>query len=250
MGMVPFIFPNLKEQQKIASFLSSVDEWIGNLKKQKEELEKYKKGMMQKIFPAPGGQISEIRFKDDEGNDFAEWEEKKLGETIIIIMGQSPDFESYNANGVGVHLIQGNADISNRTSAPRNWTTQPTKMCNPGDILLTVRAPVGTVAKSFHKACIGRGVCAIRNTEKSDNNFLYQFLLMFEKRWVKYEQGSTFTAINTNDIKRLKVLIPTLEEQQKIAEFLTSLDNLIESKQKEIEFAEDWKKGLMQRMFV
>jgi len=236
--------PLFSEQQKIAEFLGAVDEWIENLRVQKESLESYKKGMMQKIFS------QEVRFKDNDGNNFAEWEEKRLGEVSEIIMGQSPDSVSYNTNGAGKYLIQGNADITGRETKPRNWTTQITKECKIGDIIMTVRAPVGYIAKSLHNACIGRGVCAIKNKKTTDIGFLYQFLLNFEKRWIKLEQGSTFVAVNTQDVKKLKLLIPILPEQQKIANFLTSIDNLINSKQQQITHAEQWKKGLMQGLFV
>lgn len=236
--------PQKEEQQKIAEFLGSTDEWIENLREQKKSLEIYKKGMMQKIFS------QEIRFKDEKGDDFTEWGEKKLGEIAEIIMGQSPDSKYYNINKIGEYLIQGNADIVNRKIYPRNWTSCSTKICEHGDIIMTVRAPVGYIAKCICKACIGRGVCAIRNKKNSDIDFLYQFLLYFEKRWIKFEQGSTFTAVNTKDIKNLKLSVPSFLEQQKIAEFLISIDNLIESKQQQIIQAEQWKNGLMQGLFV
>lgn len=237
-------FPSLPEQKKIAEFLGVVEEWIQNLRVQKEYFESYKKGLMQKIFSQG------IRFKDAQGNEFPKWEDKKLGEVAEIIMGQSPDSSAYNSEGNGKYLIQGNADITGRETTPRNWTTQITKQCKVGDIIMTVRAPVGYIAKSLYDACIGRGVCAIRNKETSNINFLYQFLLFFEKSWVSLEQGSTFTAVNTQDVKKLKLQIPILLEQQKIAEFLTSVDNIIESKQQQITQAEQWKKGLMQGLFV
>ena len=103
--------------------------------------------------------VPELRFKGFEG----EFEYKKLGDVSNVIMGQSPDSKSYNENREGYYLIQGNADIKNRISSPRQWTNMPTKTCEIGDVILTVRAPVGAVAKSLHNACIGRGVCVIRN---------------------------------------------------------------------------------------
>ena len=117
-----------------------------------------------------------------------------MGEVAEIIMGQSPDSSSYNDLAEGKPLIQGNADISNRRTSPRTWTTVSTKVCKLNDIILTVRAPVGAVAMSYHDACIGRGVCAIRTNKKSISNYIYQLLLWFEPtRWVSLEQGSTFT---------------------------------------------------------
>ena len=155
-----------------------------------------------------------------------EWEVVKLGEVCSINMGQSPSSTSYNEEKVGSYLIQGNADIKNRESKPRQWTSEPTKYCSIGDILMTVRAPVGAIAKSLHDACIGRGVCSI-NTSSEDLEFLYQFLLSYEEKWKSLEQGSTFTAVNGADIKGVGIAIPPLPEQQKIASILSTVDNKI-----------------------
>lgn len=238
------ILPTLPEQQKIASFFTAIDQKISQLKRKKTLLEQYKKGVMQKIFS------QQIRFRDDKGHEFPKWEKKKLGEVAEVIMGQSPDSNSYNTEGIGRPLIQGNADIKNRMSNPRNWTAITTKECYVGDLLMTVRAPVGAIAKSMHNACIGRGVCAIRNKSQCNIEFLYQFFLDYELRWANIEQGSTFTAVNGADIKKLKTSVPNLIEQTKIANFLSAIDNKINRTQKQIEQAEVWKKGLMQQMFV
>ncbi|PWK16951.1 type I restriction enzyme S subunit [Arcicella aurantiaca] len=237
-------FPTLPEQQKIATFLSTVDEKLQALKKKKSLLETYKKGAMQKLFS------QNIRFKDDEGNDFEDWEVKTLGEVANITMGQSPSSNSYNSENMGIALIQGNADIQNRLSSPRNWTTEITKECKIGDLILTVRAPVGAVAKSIHNACIGRGVCAISNTSDSNIEYIYQFLLDFETKWSSLEQGSTFTAVSGVEIKKLGVNLPTLPEQTKIANFLTAIDEKIDKVDTQIKQTELWKKGLLQQMFV
>ena len=244
LKQIKFPLPLKQEQEKIASFLSTVDKKIEKLEEKIALQEKYKKAMMQKIFS------QEIRFKADDGSDFPAWEEKKLGDISKITMGQSPDSKSYNNNANGLYLIQGNADIKNRKSNPRNWTSEPTKECNIGDLLLTVRAPVGAIAKSYHNACIGRGVCAISNNKYSDIEYLYQYLLWFEKRWISLEQGSTFTAVSSSDIKTLKIPYPSLKEQQKIANFLSSLDKKIEATKKQKQKAVEFKKGLLQQMFV
>ena len=190
--------------------------------------------------------IPQLRFPEFGDN----WEEKKLGNVTSIVMGQSPDSTSYNSNGIGLYLIQGNADIKKRKTLPRVWTDTPTKECKVGDIIMTVRAPVGAVAKSIHNACIGRGVCAIRNNQHSVSNYIYQFLLSFEKKWVKFEQGSTFTAVNTKDVKSLKLILPTVQEQTKIASFLSSIDSKIEQVGKQLDESKQFKKALLQQMFV
>ena len=230
--------------KKISSFLSVVDKKIQQLTKKKELLEEYKKWVMQQIF------TQELRFKDDNGNNYPNWKKKKLGEVCNIKMGQSPDSKSYNVRGEGVLLIQGNADICNRQSKPRKWTSSPTKQCEIGDLILTVRAPVGAISKSQHKACIGRGVCSISNNNDSSIEYLYQFLLDYEDKWGKLEQGSTFIAVSGKDIREIKLNIPNLEEQQKIANFLSSLDSKIDLVSIQIENTKAFKKGLLQQMFV
>ena len=238
------ILPPKQEQEKIASFLTSVDTKIEQLTKKETLLQEYKKGVMNKIFN------QEIRFKDDDGSEFPEWEEKKLGDITKIIMGQSPSSDSYNLDNNGIPLIQGNADIQNRLTNPRNYTTEKTKECKVEDLILTVRAPVGAVAKSIHNACIGRGVCAIRSNKESVNEFIYQFLLNYETKWSSLEQGSTFTAVSGLEIKKLKLNLPSLKEQTKIANFLSSIDKKIELTTKELNSTKEFKKALLQQMFV
>lgn len=241
---IDFIFPTLPEQQKIASFLSAVDEKIQQLSRKKGLLEQYKKGVMQQLFSG------KLRFKDENEKDYADWEEKKLGEITRIAMGQSPDSKSYNIVSKGILLIQGNADIKDRITIPRQWTSEPTKTCEIGDLILTVRAPVGSIAKSLHNACIGRGVCSITNNKNSIQEYLYQFFLSYESKWIGLEQGSTFTAVSGNDIKGLKLNLPSLPEQLKIANFLSSIDVKIESTSQQINQTQSFKKGLLQQMFV
>jgi type I restriction enzyme S subunit len=244
LSKVNIIYPPKPEQQKIASFLTAVDNKIQQLQKKKQLLEQYKKGVMQQIF------TQQLRFKDDEGMEYPEWEEKELEEIAVIIMGQSPDSNTYNVDRIGKCLIQGNADISYRKTNPKIWTSAPTKECVIGDIIMTVRAPVGYIAMSIHDACIGRGVCAIRPKKNNSTDFLYQFLLFSEKDWRRLEQGSTFTAVNSKDIKTLLLPMPCIKEQTKIAALLSGIDSKINLVETDIEQTQNFKKGLLQQMFV
>lgn len=191
-----------------------------------------------------------VRFKDDNGKNFPDWEKMELGEVCDIVMGQSPDSRSYNNHFKGVPLVQGNADIKKRETRPRVWTNEPTKICALGDLILTVRAPVGSVAKSKHRACIGRGVASIRSNNNAYQEFLYQWLLDYEVRWTRLEQGSTFTAVSGTDIRKLLIKVPTVQEQTKIANFLFAIDKKLESTQTQITHTQTFKKGLLQQMFL
>lgn len=177
-----------------------------------------------------------------------DWEVKKLEEIASITMGQSPKSEYYNENHDGFPLIQGNADCENRHTKPRLYTTQITKTCNIGDIIMTVRAPVGYVSKSLHHACIGRGVCSIK--AKKNQEYLYYYLISYEDKWKRMSQGSTFESINSNDIKKLDVILPPSIEQSKIASILSTWDKAIELKEKLIEQKKEQKKGLMQKLLT
>ena len=158
-----------------------------------------------------------------------DWEVKPLGEVSKVIMGQSPDSKNYFDYEIGLPLLQGNADIKERKSIKRIWTNQITKICEENDIIMSVRAPVGTIALASFKSCIGRGICSIQNNNLIVKQFLYSYLEKFETNWARLSQGSTFESISSDDIRSLKIPIPPLPEQQKIAEILSTWDKAIDN---------------------
>jgi len=222
--------PKLKEQIKVSRILSIIDNKIELQQLKLENLKLFKKGLAMML-------LSHEKYQN-----------KTLSEIAKVTMGQSPDSKSYNNNNIGLPLIQGNADIYNRRTQPRNYTSEPTKTCNIGDIVMTVRAPVGYIGKSNHKACIGRGVCAIIANDCTE--YLYQFLLVQEGKWKIVSQGSTFEAVNSRDINNLKVLVPCIEEQKKIAKILSCLDNKVDATYLKNLRLKHFKKGLLQQMFI
>lgn len=230
--------PTIQEQEKIAAFFSLIDKKIALQTEKVEELKNYKKGLMQKIFS------QELRFKGFSG----EWESKKIGSICEIIMGQSPSSACYNEDKIGLPLIQGNADIKNRKTFPRVYTSDITKTCDVGDIIMSVRAPVGAISRSLHHACIGRGVCSIK--PKQNSEFIYQFLLNYENKWSRISQGSTFESINSFDITSTNIVLPLKEEQEKIASFFSLIDKKLELEMEKLEQLQEYKKGLLQQMFI
>lgn len=188
--------------------------------------------------------VPKLRFKEFCG----EWEETELKNEVDIIMGQSPSSDSYSEEKIGVPLVQGNADIKNRITFPTRYTNKPTKICKNDSLIMTVRAPVGYIGKANQEVCIGRGVCEIR-VKKCNSEYIYQFLINKEDSWNKISQGSTFTSISSNDIKKLKIYIPSLQEQTKIADFLSTVDDKIQNQQDKITHLENIKKGFMQKIF-
>ena len=237
----PIIFPGLSEQQKIGAFFKELDKTIALHQRQLDNYKQLKKSMKQKIFD------QKLRFKDADGNDYPKWKRRTLGEISEIIMGQSPDSANYTSNEQDTVLIQGNADLNGGRITPRIYTTQITKTCEAGDIILTVRAPVGDMAIANTRACIGRGVCAIKG-----DLYIYQYLEMIRDTdgWRKIIQGSTFESINSNDVKDLPIDVPSSEERKKIAEFFKALDRRIEKSTQRVESMKQFRKGLMQQMFV
>lgn len=176
-----------------------------------------------------------------------DWNSFRLSQIANVTMGQSPSSSTYNTDKIGLPLIQGNADIKNYSTIKRIWTSKPTKIVEHNSIILTVRAPVGELAINEFNSCIGRGVCAIDSKYK---RFLFYYFENFKKKWKKFEQGSTFSAINSQDIKKLKILLPPLHEQNRIVAVLESWDKAIDVLSKKIKIKKNIKKGLMQQLLT
>ena len=168
IGKVNIQIPSLAEQRKIGIFFYSLDRLITLHQRKLEALKKLKRTLLQKMFPKKGHLKPELRFFGFT-ND---WEQRKLEDCATIIMGQSPKSENYTNDPKDHILVQGNADLKNGQVAPRVWTTEVTKIGKVGDIILSVRAPVGEVGKTAYDVVLGRGVAAIRG-----NDFLLQTLL-------------------------------------------------------------------------
>lgn len=226
---MPIPQPPQQEQEKIAKILNCCDEVIELKQKLLEEISKEKSILMAKVFKSPQKMI-------------------KLSKLANVIMGQSPNSQNYNNENLGMPLIQGNADCENRFTKPRLWTTEITKQCQIGDIIMSVRAPAGTVSISRHNACIGRGVCSIR--AKSYTDILYQYLIYIEPKWKRFVQGSTFEAINSSDINNLLVPIIGEKEQEKISNVFNLIDKKIELLSYELEQHKQLKKALSQLLLT
>ncbi|MEN9302160.1 MAG: hypothetical protein RL264_589 [Bacteroidota bacterium] len=239
---LPLIIPpTLTEQKAIATALSDVDALISSLERLITKKKAIKQGAMQELLTPPnkGGK----RLLGFSG----EWEEKTLGDICRINMGQSPLSSNYNNSGNGLPLIQGNADIKERKTIIRSYTSQITKTAEEGDIVMSVRAPVGEVAIATFNCCIGRGVCSI----KYPNEFLYHYLIYLESSWGKFSTGSTFDSINSSQLKGLEITIPMEKiEQQAIAKILTDMDAEIEALEAKKEKYKGIKQGMMQELLT
>lgn len=180
----------------------------------------------------------------------SDWNIMKLSEVAEIVMGQSPDSSSYNDIEDGVAFFQGKTEFGRINPVVKKWCNNPTKISKPLDILISVRAPVGDVNINNIEACIGRGLGAIRAASNSNYKYLYYAIQKYNNQLKKASQGSTFEAINSNDLKGLKLPIPHIDEQEKIALILSTVDEQIDNVAALIEKNRELKKGLMQTLLT
>lgn len=230
--------PPLSEQRAIAAVLSDMDDYISTLEQLIAKKRNIKKGAMQELL------TGKRRLPGFEG----EWEKKTLFELVPNLrMGQSPDSRFYNTEGDGLPLIQGHADIENQKTIIRFYTSQITKCAYVGDTILTVRAPVGKVAKAAFNCCLGRGVCGF----SYPNEFLYQWLLWCEPLWGSMSTGSTFDSISSETLKKVNVYLPADEnEQSAIANILSDMDAEIDALETKLKKARNIKQGMMEELLT
>ena len=237
---IPCVLPPLPEQRAIATALSDLDALLAAQDQLIAKKRDIKQAVMQQLL------TGKQRLPGFSG----EWEVKRLGEIAAINMGQSPNSANYNRRGKGISLIQGNADIENRETVQRVWTTQITKQCDKGDLILTVRAPVGAVAIVSEPSCLGRGVCSLKAVD-TDQRFLFYTLVFNESAWKVLEQGSTFTSANSAQVASFSVPIaPRIEEQTAIAAVLPDMDAEIDALQQRRDKTQMLKQGMMQELLT
>lgn len=248
-------FPSLPEQEKISNFLTMVDHQIDIQSKRVEAMKNRKKGLLQKIFSR------EIRFRDDEGKEFPEWEKKKLGEVTLIERGASPrPIEKYiTSNDEGINWIKiGDAPIdgnviSNVKEKITDEGASKSRAVKKGDLILSNSMSYGRPYLLNVDGCIHDGWLLIRNNQnKFDSAFLLQFLSspFVKMQYERLSNQGVVSNLNKELVKSVDVYIPSLPEQQKIADFLTAVDKQIEVEEKRLETMKIIKKGLLQQMFI
>ena len=238
-----FFTPTTEEQIRIATFFKQLDDTIALHQRKLTLFNQLKETYLKQMFPQNEENMPVLRFAD-----FSEpWEQRKLGDTVQITMGQSPNGENYTDNPRDHILVQGNADMKNGRVCPRVWTTQVTKKADPEDIILSVRAPVGDVGRTDYTVVLGRGVAGIKG-----NAFIFQTLSRMKEQgfWTRYSSGSTFESINSADLKDAFIQICHIEEQTKIGDFFTKLDDTIALHQSKLQKLAELKKTLLAKMLV
>jgi type I restriction enzyme S subunit len=211
LGTYEILLPPLPEQRAIASVLSRLEDKIDLLHRQNKTLE----AMAETLFRQWFVEVA------DEG-----WAEGCLPDEFDFTMGQSPPGDSYNEEGIGVTLFQGNADFGFRFPTNRIYTTDPKRFAEKYETLVSVRAPVGAQNMAFKKCCIGRGVAAFRY--KYNNSFYtYTYFklksLMNEIKQYN-ETGTVFGSISKSDFQNFGITIPSKEEVIKFQEIAKPID--------------------------
>ncbi len=250
--------PSLREQRKIASCLSSVDELIGAQARKLDALKTHKKGLMQNLFPREGETQPRLRFP--EYQNAGEWVEAELGEClekVIDYRGKPPPKAEFGiplitAKNVRFGLLDMTNDEYIETDAYDTWMTKGIPM--DGDILFTTEAPLGNVAMfpSEGTYALGQRIITLRcNTNKFVPEFLFQSLLgpEMQEKINFHSTGSTAKGIKSSVFVTLSFRHPKVEEQRRVASCLTALDDLITMKTQKLETLKTHKKGLMQQLF-
>lgn len=243
---IELITPIKEEQQKIASFLTAVDKRIEQLTRKKKLLEEYKKGVMQKIFN------QEIRFKDENGNDFPEWEEKRLGEISKTFSGWTPtstNREYYVGKIPFIRSAEINSNITELNISEKGLNTSSAKLVSKGDILYALYgATSGEVAISQMNGAINQAILCIRS--EIDHYYLYTYLQLNKKNIVtKYIQGGQGN-LSAEIIKKLVIPVPSVSEQSVISSLFSKLDQISLEVDMVLAQTKTFKRALLQQMFI
>lgn len=257
--------PSIAEQEKIAAQLGAVDTRLSQLRRKHELLQTYKRGVMQKLFS------QQIRFKRDDGQPFPDWKEKKLGDIADTNQPHSftggpfgSDLKSsdYTPEGIRVIQLQNIGDgyfLNDYQIFTSEAKANQLISCNiyPNDILLSKMGdPVARacIVPNHHERYLmcSDGIRLAVNNKLFNTYFIYSFLNapVFRKSAESASSGSTRKRIGLTTLRGLKLACPVLQEQEKIANFLTAIDKKIEAIAKQIDLTEQYKKGLLQKMFV
>lgn len=246
--------PSVEEQKKISKFLRAIDKKLQQLSKKKELLEDYKKGIIQKIFS------QEIRFKDDSGNNYPDWQEKKLGEFSKFLRGHS--YNSTNVKNSGLLVLRSSNIKNGRLILDKDLQFVDKKckeeilLMNKDIVICMANGSKNLVGKSAvylgdyqEKITIG-AFCSIMRSELELSRYILQSV-QFKRYLHTLLAGTNINNLKNSELSELKFWIPHSKvEQKKITDFLTSIDKKIELVSHQLEKTKEFKKGLLQQMFV
>jgi len=260
MGKIPIPLPSLSEQQKIADFLTSVDDLIMAEAQKLEALKDHKKGLMQQLFPREGETTPRLRFP--EFSDASDWEENRLGEIVDVLSGFGFP-EKYQGKLKGRFPFYKVSDISKALASGSHFIAKSANYVDEVDLVklkaktvpegTTIFAKIGEAIRSNRRA-ITTTTCIIDNNTagikpkkgKAIDRFVFY---LFSNVDLIDHSGGVVPSVNKTTMESIPILAPKVPEQQKIANFLTSVDDLIMAEAQKLEALKDHKKGLMQQLF-
>ena len=251
LAQIKLFFPSLPEQQKIASFLSAVDEKIQQLTRKKELLEQYKKGVMQQLFSG------KLRFKDENGAEYPEWEVKRLGEVLDQqIREVKTPLVNYLAIGVRSH-VKGTFQKPN--SDPSKIAMDKLYIVHENDLIVNItfawEGAIAVVKKIDDGGLVShRFPTYIIKANHSTPEYFKHIILDKKFRLIldliSPGGAGRNRVLSKKEFVKIKIHFPCIDEQQKIANFLSDIDKKIESNSQQINQTQTFKKGLLQKMFV
>ena len=210
--------PNIKTQKKIAAILSALDEKIAINRAINENLERQAMALYAEMF------------LNISNNDVTSG---TLSDIAVITMGQSPSGSSYNEDGVGEVFYQGRAEFGFRFPKRRLFTTEPKRMAETGDVLLSVRAPVGDLNVAYERCCIGRGLGAIHSKTGHSSFVLYTMFALRSQLDVFNGEGTVFGSINRDSLNAMPIAVPPMAEIDRFEAVAHPIDELIRANYEE-----------------
>ena len=251
--VTPFQYPSKEEQTKIATFLSAVDEKISQLSQKLHLLGQYKQGMMQKLFS------QQIRFKADDGSEFGEWEETVLEKIGIFLKGKGISKADIVENGFTPCIRYGElythyGEVISKVISATNLEIENLILSKANDVLIPAsgetQIDIATASCVLHDDVALSGDLNIFRTKENGVFLSYLIRSHLKMQIAQLAQGNSVVHLYSSQLKGVRLNLPCLEEQTKIANFLSAIDQKIEVVVQQIEQAKQWKKGLLQQMFV
>jgi type I restriction enzyme S subunit len=241
--------PTLEKQREIVEKLDSAFGEIEVLQTNLQLSDKKADRLLQSLLSSAFSSAEDENGSNDRSdNQLTDRKLVPLGEVAEVIAGQSPEGIYYNSNGDGAPFYQGKKEFGAKfLGAPTTWTTKVTKLAQAGDILMSVRAPVGPINFSTQEICIGRGLASIRASKSVVKEFLYYFLLHKQSE-ISGNTGAVFDSINKEQIASIKIPVPSLEKQREIVEMLDSAFNEVELLKAQMRTKKDYASALRQSL--
>lgn len=234
--------PPVATQRRIAQALTVIDDKIESNIQISDKLDQVQKEIFRKRFV--DFQDHKNLKKSELGEIPEEYEVRSLKEFVDIELGNSPKSEYYNEEGEGLPFFQGSKNFGMHYPDVEKWCTSPNKTAEEGDILISIRAPVGDLNKAQFKCCIGRGVTGL-SMKNHRNEFLYYFLKTNSHRWEQYASGTTFNSINKGNIESFEAIYPGSEKIERYNERVAPMSEEINSLYWENEHLDELRNELM-----